>query len=375
MKFLAVSQDKSLLKSMCTEFEHQKYAVFSASSLKEAAEVCEKEKPEVIVADHIQTDGNFFDFYDSLKMAAKTEAPPVAILLVDQKSTLTPEVAIAMGAWALYTKPFNIKSLYYSVEDAVFSRRAGYTKRLDERVELISRLEIKLESASEYISTFSTNISFGGFFAALTSNIPELNEKVDFKLKFTNSDVIEGKGRVAWVRKTPKVGAQMGCGIQFSAGREKYVKVLVPIINEARTRQIETASFQIEDLKELLALSIQAAKEKISKKLSEIEYIPPAEKITIMCRLPQIHSAFTELMYELIYPMREIPNSKCTVEIKNLDEKNVQVIFTCIPSGTSLYIDQLIAEKVQPILDLHKASIESEFNSINSTVTITLPKN
>lgn len=278
-----------------------------------------------------------------------------------------------MGGWALFTKPFKIKSLYYSVEDAVFSRRAGYTKRLDERVDLTSRLMIKTEDTFRYTSTFSTNISFGGFFAALSTEIPQVGSIVDFKLNFTSSESLEGKGKVAWIRQEPKVGEQMGCGVQFTEGREKYVQVLVPIINEARTRQVELAAFKLEDINDILSQSVRAAKEKISKTVSEIFLLPSENKIPIMCRSPQMLSVFTLLVYELVHPMRDIKGSNCMIAIKSKSDKTVDIIFTCIPSGASLFVDQLIEEKIQPILDMHKCIIKTEFNSISSTVVVTVP--
>ena len=63
MKFVAVSQDNALAMSVWAEFKQQGYDVFSASSLKDAEKLCKDERPDVIVADHIQSDGNVFDFY------------------------------------------------------------------------------------------------------------------------------------------------------------------------------------------------------------------------------------------------------------------------------------------------------------------------
>ncbi|APJ03893.1 PilZ domain-containing protein [Silvanigrella aquatica] len=372
MKFLAVSQDNDLVNSICSEFKQQGYDIFKSLSLKEARDLCKKEKPDVIVADHIQSDGNFFDFYDALKSDSGKETPPVAILLADPQSTLTPEVTIAMSCWALFKKPFQIKSLYYSVEDAVFSRKEGYTKRLDERIDLTSRLNLKLPDSQRVISTFSTNISFGGFFAALTDNFPEVGGIVEFRLMFSATEALEGKGRVAWVRKEAKVGEQMGCGIQFTEGREKYVQFLVPLINETRTRQIELAAFKIEDLNDILSQSVRAAKEKISKTVTEIYLLPHEEKISILCRSPQILSVFTLLIYELVHPMRDIKGSNCMIAINASKKKNVDIIFTCIPSGASLFIESLIEDKIQPILKSHNAKIQFEFNSISSTVIVTL---
>jgi CheY-like chemotaxis protein len=374
VKFLAVSQDNELSKSVCTEFKQQGYEVFAASSLKEAGELCKQEKPEIIVADHIQSDGNFFDFYDALKASSGKETPPVAILLTDPNSLLAPDVAIAMGGWAVFTKPFQIKSLFYSVEDAVFSRKQGYTKRLDERIELTSRLNIKLPDSQRVISTFSTNISFGGFFAALTNNIPAMGDEVEFKLMFSSQESLDGKGKVAWVRKEAKVGEQMGCGIQFTEGREKYVQFLVPIINETRTRQIELASFKVEDVNDILNQSVRAAKEKISKTVTEIYLLPQEEKIPILCRSPQMLSVFSLLIYEIVHPMRDIKGSNCMIAIKTKSKKIVDIIFTCIPSGASLFVEALIEEKIQPILDMHKAKIQCEFNSISSTVVVSLER-
>ncbi len=374
MKFVAISQDKALALSICSEFKQQGYDVFPAYSLKEAENICQNEKPDILVAEQIQSDGNFFDFYDILKEKYLKETPPVAIILTEQSSELTADVAIAMGVWALFTKPFQIKSLYYSVEDAVFSRKEGYTKRLDERIELTSKVNIKLPDSEKIISTFSTNISFGGFFVALTDEFPQDGDIIEFNLMFSSLESLKGKGRVAWVRKESKVGEQAGCGIQFTEGRENYVKILVPIINETRTRQIESASFKVENINEILTQSVKAAKEKISKTVTEIYLVPQEEKISVMCRSPQMLSVFSLLIYEIVYPMRDIKGSNCMIAVQAKSKKFVDIIFTCIPPGASLFVEALIEEKIQPILDMHKAKINCEFNSISSTIVITLER-
>ena len=45
-----------------------------------------------------------------------------------------------------------------------------------------------------------------------------------------------------------------------------------------------------------------------------------------------------------------------------------------MPPGTSLFVEALIEEKIQPILDMHKAKINCEFNSISSTIIISLER-
>lgn len=372
MKLVAISQDKALALSICTEFKQQGYEVFPVNSLKDTEKICQTEKPDILIAEQRLSDGNFFDFYDLLKEQYQNDVPPVAILLTEQATDLTADVAIAMGLWALFTKPFQMKSLYYSVEDAIFSRKAGYTKRLDERIELTSKVDIKLPNSESFISTFSTNISFGGFFVALTQEFPEVGSIIEFKIMFSASEGLEGKGRVAWVRKESKTGEQAGCGVQFTEGREKYVKILVPIINETRTRQIESASFKAEDLNEILTQSVRAAKEKISKTVTEISLVPQNEKISIMCRSPQMLSVFSLLIYEIVYPMRDIKGSKCMIAVQKKEGKQVDIIITCMPPGASLFVEALIEEKIQPILDMHKAKINCEFNSISSKIIISL---
>lgn len=258
MKFLAVSQDKSVINLLCTEFQNQGYVTFAAHNLKELEEIQKHEKCDVIVTDHLLSDGNFFDYYDKLKALHKIDIP-VAILLTSSHEKLNSEVAFAMGAYAVFNKPFKIKDLYDSVEDATYSRREGLMHRLDERVPLICRLEFKKHDSTDWHFAFSNNISFGGFFAVTSENIPDVGIDIEFKLKFTEKQISEGTAKVMWSRKTPKTGEQMGFGVHFCEGREKYVKFLVPIINEARTRQNETSVFQKENLILLLEQAVQYA--------------------------------------------------------------------------------------------------------------------
>ncbi len=72
--------------------------------------------------------------------------------------------------------------------------------------------------------------------------------------------------------------------------------------------------------------------------------------------------------------MREIKGSNCMIAIKTKSKKIVDIIFTCMPPGASLFVEALIEEKIQPILDMHKAKINCEFNSISSTIIISLER-
>ena len=370
MKFLAVSQDKSVINLLCTEFRYQGYVTFGAHSLKELEEIQKHEKCDVIVADHLLSDGNFFDYYDKLKSLHKKDAP-VAILLTTGHEKLMPEVAFAMGAYAVFHKPFKIKDLYDSVEDATYSRREGLTNRLDERVPLVCRLEFKKTEDQEWASAFSNNISFGGFFAVTSENIPDVGSEIDFKLKFTEKQISEGRAKVMWSRKTPKDGAQMGFGLQFSEGREKYVRFLVPIINEARTRQNETSIFQKENMISLIEQSIQLAKIKIAKSKTQFIFQPKIKDVFIMCRFPKMLQAMVELLTHIALPMREVEESQCLVDISKKKLK-VVVKITVQPGGTSLDTEDVIQNIIHPIFEAHKAKLTCDFSSVGSTYVIVI---
>ncbi len=371
MKFLAVSQDKSLVNLLCLEFQHQGYSTFGASSLKELAKIQKQEKCDIIVADHILADGNFFDYYDKLKLANKIDVP-AAILLTNPQGKLKPEVAFAMGAFAVFNKPFNIRDLYHSVEDATYSKREGLANRLDERVPLICRLEYKKNKEESWSSAFSNDISFGGFFAATEVNIPEIGTEIFFKLMFAGEQILQGNAKTVWSRKIPLCGKQMGFGVQFKAGREKYVRFLVPIINEARTRQIETSVFQNENIVLLLVQSLQIAKTKIAKSKTQFNLEFKSEGLEVMCRFPKLLHAFSELIYHISSPLREVEDSKCLIELSKKLTK-IQVKITSQPGGTSLDTENVIQDIINPIFEVHKAKLVCDFSSVSSTYTISIP--
>ena len=318
---------------MCSEFKNQGYETYGAQDLKELECIQRNEKCDVIVADHILADGNFFDYYDTLKFSQKKEIP-VAILLMNSNEELSPEVVFAMGAYAVFQKPFKIKDMYDAVENATFSKREGLMRRNDERVVLICRLEYKLKRESHWQFAFSNNISFGGFFAVTSEHIPAVGNEISFKLKFSDKQIVEGFAKVIWTRKTPKRGEQMGFGVQFSEERENYVNLLVPIINEARTRQNETAIFQEENIISLLEESIQLAKIKIAKSKTQFSFYPRFKEAFIMCRFPQMLHALTELIYHIGLPLHDVDGSECIFELQKKITK-IHLKITVKPGGTS----------------------------------------
>ena len=371
MKFLAASQDKTVINLLCSEFKHLGYTTYGAQSLKELEIVQNHEKCDVIVSDHLFQDGNFFDYYDQLKTQLKKDLP-VAIILTNPQEKMTSDVSIAMGAYAVFNKPFDLKNLYEAVENATFARREGLMRRIDERVPLVCRLEYKLKIEQNWYSGFSNNISFGGFFAVATEHIPEIGEEISFRLQFTQAQSIEGVAKVMWCRKTPKNGEQMGFGVNFTEGREKYVNFLVPLLNEARTRQIETSIFQNENIFDILEQSIQLAKIKIAKSKMNFTIKNNSKKILIMCRFPKLLQAFSELFIQIASPLRELDNSQCRVEVT---EKPGKIIVTIMdePGGTSLDTETVLHQTVMPILDSHKAKITTHFSSVYSSYVISFP--
>ncbi len=370
MKFIAVSQDKSVINLLTTEFKNKGYVTFEAANLSELEKIQNTENFDVIVAEHILPDGNFFDYYDKLKSSTKNF--PVAIVLSSLEDSLTSEIAFAMGVYAIFKKPFQIKNLYDSVEDATFSRREGLLRRQDERVQLICRLEFKPVDQTNWHFIFSNNISFGGFFAVTWDNIPQVNTLIDFKLKFTEKIFIEGVARVAWSRSVPKNGEQVGFGVQFCEGREKYVQILVPIINEARTRQNETSVFQKENLVSLVIEAIQLAKIKIAKSKTKFVFEPEMSEIFVGCRYPKMLIALSELLFHVASALKEINESKCELKIVKGSEY-ISLIITSVPGGDIQNIKNILDINVDPIFKEHQITLKSDLSSLSSIYTIDFP--
>ncbi len=371
MKFLAVSQDKSVINLLCSEFKNQGYETYGVGSLNELIQLQNKEKYDVVVSDHLLPDGNFFDYYDKLKLLEKQEVP-AAIVLTNPEEKFVPEVAFAMGAFAVFQKPFNLRDMYDAVENATYSRREGLTRRMDERVHLICRLEFRLRDSNQWHFAFSNNISFGGFFAVVSEDIPNLKSEIDFVLKFGEKQMIEGVGRVVWSRKIPKKGEQMGFGVQFMEGREKYVKLLVPIINEARTRQIEASVFQEENMVSILEQSLHLAKVKVAKSKTKFIFQDHPLESLIICRLPKILRALSELLFHIALPLHDVNESQCELKVEKKPGK-VVVKIVAHPGGTSLDTQEVLEKVVQPILQAHQAKIKCTFSSDESLYLLSFP--
>ncbi len=372
MKFLAASQDKFLAKSLCQEFKIQGYEVFYAKNKEELISICQSVDIDIIVIEHMFDKESFFSYVDNISFFDEERIPEFILLSDPKADSLTVEEAFALGAWALFHKPVSIKKLFYAVEDAMFSRKEGLKRRLDERVLLMARVEFTINSSTEVRTCFSDNISFGGFFGVVQKDFPEVDDKISFKLILTDREFFEGEGKVAWKSTTPTLGGQLGFGVKFIGKREHYVKFLIPVINETRTRQIETSAFQVENFISIIKQSILAAKEKISKRKTDISFNEPKEQVFVMCRLHKLMQALIQLLYDIVYPIRELEGSRCQLSLTRQQNK-ITFYIQCSPGGGSFNTDTLISDTIYPLIESHGGSLEYDYNSLGAEFKIELP--
>jgi hypothetical protein len=73
----------------------------------------------------------------------------------------------------------------------------------------------------------------------MTDNFPQPEEFVNFQIAFENGPLtlIEGEGKVKWVRQKQNGDLMPGCGIEFIRLEEKSRAKVFELINFAKTQQ------------------------------------------------------------------------------------------------------------------------------------------
>ncbi|WP_321315227.1 response regulator [Halarcobacter sp.] len=163
---LYLEDDKSLLthtKDILDDFVNKVYAV---NTSKEALEVIEKEKVDVIISDILLEDENGIDFLRYLKEEKEINIPTILITAhTDTKYLLD---AIKLKVENYIVKPINIKELLNTIHDIVFpiiqaqeiQKNSNVIKMISavtdgKQVEVIKYIVSNLDKDSIFIASYS----------------------------------------------------------------------------------------------------------------------------------------------------------------------------------------------------------------------------
>jgi len=230
---LVVDDEPALREILRDQFEAEGFRVLTAESGRRAYEINRVEKVDLVVSDIQMPDGDGVELLKKIR----AEDRPTPFLFISGFSNLTLEQAFDYGAEGIFPKPFDPDALLSCARNCLVPKDNRWPERAL-RTEAKLDVHVKLSSVDTLGVTQLLNLGRGGLFVAMEGYLPEVDDKIHFRIDFTHDRGIriEGIGRVRWVRREGDGQAPAGCGIEFLELSKACRNSLLEVINALKTR-------------------------------------------------------------------------------------------------------------------------------------------
>ena len=231
---LIVDDEADLREVLAYQFKKDGFKVLEASNGKEAFDIVQTKKVDLVISDIQMPGGNGVELLDNVRQHHH-EIP--IVLFITGFTDISLEDAFNKGAEAVFAKPFDRKALLHTVLQALTPKEERWQPR-QWRGEAALPVEITAPGFDTARSAKVINFGRGGIFIALDKDIPKIGDKVGFKIQFTEGVIlcIEGHGIVRWVRRNSG-DFPSGCGIEFIDLTDQTRSQVVELINFLKTKQ------------------------------------------------------------------------------------------------------------------------------------------
>ena len=223
-KILVVDDDEDLREAIEIDLSRKGYDVVTAENGRQAYEIITKEPPDLVISDIRMPDWDGVRLLNELK---QTEMAIPLIIFITAHSDLAVEDAYAMGAHAVFSKPYDRKELFGRITEILSPPERRWVRK---HGRFNSDFSIDLENNEESHGR-ALNIGRGGCFVAMTSNFPQAGDEVPFKLE-VEGQTISGVGKIRWVRKKVSGGLPAGYGLEFIQVDESSMEHLVKVMKK-----------------------------------------------------------------------------------------------------------------------------------------------
>jgi CheY-like chemotaxis protein len=203
---LVVDDEPDLQELIAFEFGMCGFRALSAGNGQEAFAIAQREKIDAVVTDIRMPGGDGVELLGKLK-ELNCETP--VVLFITAFADLSAEEAYHRGAEGIFTKPFDRKALVQTVKRSLLPPQRRWVPEPGAPRAPIP-LHLSLPPFDVAASAGRIALGRGGFFVALSEDVPHPGELLDLRLGFQDGRSIEGTGAVRWARNSPA-----GCGIEI----------------------------------------------------------------------------------------------------------------------------------------------------------------
>jgi len=224
-RVLVVEDEEVFRDAIVFEFQRKGFLVSSAANGREALEILSKLRIDVVISDIIMPEVNGIELLARVK-SINPNLP--IVMLMTGYSDITSESARSKGADALFSKPFDRKTLVDAVMKLVVAQGEALSSLSGS---ICTDLKANIKFKGEHLSfeTRAINLYENGIFVSLKDHFPQVCDPVGFDLFFDDEDTWMGAtGIVKWISFQSINNTPPGIGIEFFG------------LSEARSEKIES---------------------------------------------------------------------------------------------------------------------------------------
>jgi CheY-like chemotaxis protein len=232
---LIVEDDEGLRQIIESDIKRRGYSVFTASGGRDALQIIERNAVDLVLTDTEMPNGDGIELLK--KIRERRTSLPVIIFMSGSDLDLLAEEAYALGADAIFSKPFDRKELFGAVAHALLpiqQRFQRQTPRLDAEIPV----GIQFLKSNFFEQARTLNLGKGGMFVVLNHQFPEILEPVAFNLNAgaRSTDTVKGEGIVRWIRKESSEAFPAGCGVEFTNLDSSSVTLVIELIGKLKPK-------------------------------------------------------------------------------------------------------------------------------------------
>lgn len=232
---LVVDDEPALRKALVFDFKRKGFQVLDASNGKEAFEIVKTQKIDLILTDVRMPGGDGIELLDKVK--EQNPMIPV-VMFITGFADLSLDEAYNKGADAVFTKPFDRKSLMAAVMRVTIEKSQLWGVRNSDRLAVEFTITLQFSELGTAVQGKVLNIGRGGMFVALKAPFPKVENKVTFHIQFEQGSPqeISGSGIVRWIRTQLLTDHPTGCGIEFEYLSDQSRDHIIELINQMKTK-------------------------------------------------------------------------------------------------------------------------------------------
>lgn len=228
VRVLIVEDEEIFRSAMVFEFERHGFLVSCAENGHQAMELLQKLSVQVVITDIRMPGMGGIELLDYIK---KNQPTVPIVMMMTGFAEISSEEALARGAEALFSKPFDRKAMTEAVKKLVVAH-SGALETFTSAIQANLKIAIHFDHTSA-IESRVVSLSEKGLFVSLENSFPQISDDVNFDLHFDDNNVWRsGNGSVRWVCFKAHQGLSPGVGIAFSHVSEDNKQKIADIIKK-----------------------------------------------------------------------------------------------------------------------------------------------